>query len=547
MQRAIIYARVSTDDQADNYSLPSQIELCRRYAAHIGYEVIAEFREDYSGATAIEQRPEGRKAYAILKSNEADALIAYKIDRLVRPPEEGDEWDMPVLIRGLAKLGKEIHTVNKGKLGTSFADLLIALLDAKKAGDERRDISERMMRGKRFKAQDGKITGGGVAPYGYRVVRDEKGRPLEFEIFEPEARIVRMMFDWYVNHRYSIMRIIRELGERHIPTPGERKGKFHRKRESGIWSAGVVHRLITSEIYAGVWAWNRRIGTSGKFKAEHEHIRINVPPILDRDTWDRAQAQRGYNRMGAARNAKREYLMRGLLKCSCGCAFVGHFQNNRQYYICARRSNTEPHIEKMLCHARAVRASVLETTAWESIKRFFKNIPELKRLLYEAQAQEEAAQEPLLEELETVNGLIEDCDRDAEDCAASLKRAKGRVAKTFEAEQDAINARYDDLQKRRAAIEAKLADRTYTDQSIINTLQFAEDVGRGMNDPDAMTMRYYFEQLNVRIEVTATPGAPPRYHLSCILGEWDGDLPMPQLNWQMKEERALIDSQSSKR
>lgn len=546
MKRAILYARVSTEDQGDNYSPRSQIELCRQYAAQIEYEIVAEFLDEFSGATAIEQRPEGRKVYAMLKNNEADALIALSIDRLVRPPEEGDEWDMPVLIRGLAKLDKEIHTANKGKLGTSFADLLIALLDAKKAGDERRDIRERMMRGKRFKAQDNKVTGGGVAPYGYRVVRDEKGRPLEFEIFEPEANIVRMMFDWYVNYHYSIMRIIRELGERHILTPGERKGNFHRKRASGIWSAGVIHRLLSSEIYAGVWVWNRRNSITGRFRDTKEHIRIDVPAIVSRELWEMAKAQRGYNRISSSRNSKREYVMRGLLKCACGCAFVGHFQNNRKYYNCARRSNIEPHVEKNPCRARAVRAEAIETAVWESTRDFFKNIPELKRLLREAQDKEAEKQEPLREELVIVREFLKECDQDASDCARSLKRAKGRVAEKLLADQETINARYANLQKRLGMIEAKLKERIYTDEAINNTLQFAEDVALGMDDPDIGTMRHQFDRLAVEITINSTPGAKPYYHLKCILGEWDGDLPMPQLNWQMKEERLSIVSPSSK-
>src|SRR5450756_1975869 len=140
--RAVIYARVSTDEQAKGYSLPTQIEACERYAHDKGFEVVGIFNDDYSGATPIEQRPEGRKAYEMLSGNQADVLIAYRIDRIVRPPEDGDEWDMPILIRGLAKLNKAIHTLDRGQLKTDFASLLIAMLDAKGAGDERRKIME---------------------------------------------------------------------------------------------------------------------------------------------------------------------------------------------------------------------------------------------------------------------------------------------------------------------------------------------------------------------------------------------------------------------
>jgi site-specific DNA recombinase len=50
-KRAVIYARVSTDDQAEKgYSLPSQFEACRSYANQHGMVVIAEIQDDYTGS-----------------------------------------------------------------------------------------------------------------------------------------------------------------------------------------------------------------------------------------------------------------------------------------------------------------------------------------------------------------------------------------------------------------------------------------------------------------------------------------------------------------
>jgi DNA invertase Pin-like site-specific DNA recombinase len=106
--KATLYARVSTDEQAGNYSLPTQLEACQRYAKKHGFEVVGEFADDYTGTVPIEARPEGGKAYAMLAEGEADALIAYRIDRIVRPPEEGDEWDMPILDTRPGKAGQGI-------------------------------------------------------------------------------------------------------------------------------------------------------------------------------------------------------------------------------------------------------------------------------------------------------------------------------------------------------------------------------------------------------------------------------------------------------
>jgi len=81
-KRAICYCRVSTDEQSSNYSLPTQLDACQKYAEKAGMVIVGEFSDDFSGATPIEARPEGRKAFTMLKSGAADCLIAYAMDRI---------------------------------------------------------------------------------------------------------------------------------------------------------------------------------------------------------------------------------------------------------------------------------------------------------------------------------------------------------------------------------------------------------------------------------------------------------------------------------
>ena len=78
-KRAVIYCRVSTDEQArSGTSLDTQRDACLKYAESHGLKIVGTFRDDYTGAVPIEQRPEGRKAYAMLTSAEADLLIVYQ-------------------------------------------------------------------------------------------------------------------------------------------------------------------------------------------------------------------------------------------------------------------------------------------------------------------------------------------------------------------------------------------------------------------------------------------------------------------------------------
>ncbi len=153
---------------------------------------------------------------------------------------------------------------------------------------------------------------------------------------------------------------------------------------------------------------------------------------------------------------------------------------------------------------------------------FFENLPELERLLHEAQAQEDAEQDPLRAELEIVEELMLECDQDAADCAASMRRAKGRVLAKMELQQEEINSRYSDLQKRHTLILAKLEQRTFTDQTISDTLSFAADVRAGLESPDFPTKRRDLENLNVKVIADGS-----HYYVKCVLGKWEGDLPRP--------------------
>ncbi len=55
-RRAILYARVSTDEQASSgYSLAQQLEALREYAAREGYEVLEEVQDPGQSGASLER------------------------------------------------------------------------------------------------------------------------------------------------------------------------------------------------------------------------------------------------------------------------------------------------------------------------------------------------------------------------------------------------------------------------------------------------------------------------------------------------------------
>jgi site-specific DNA recombinase len=180
IKKAAIYARVSTDDQADKgYSLPSQLEICRQYIEQLGYSVIAEFCEDQSGATPVTDRPQGKRLTKVIKSHDVDAIVVTQVDRLSR-----DIVDLLVRIRNWLRMGIEVYALDIGKIESELDISLV--IKGWQGSEEIKKIRERSMKGKRAKARTGCVVGG-RAPFGYSHVRDENGKIVNFKPLEEEA------------------------------------------------------------------------------------------------------------------------------------------------------------------------------------------------------------------------------------------------------------------------------------------------------------------------------------------------------------------------
>ena len=183
--KAIIYLRVSTDEQADKgYSLPTQLEACRNYAARLASIVVAEFQEDCSGAIPFAERPEGKKAAAMLKHRQANAIIVYQVDRLSR-----DIVDLLASVRDWIRTDIQVHAGDIGRIESELDIVLV--IKGWQGSDERKKIIERCSRGRNGKAKSGRVVGNGKPPYGYHYADGC------FEIIEVEAKIVRVIYRWY--------------------------------------------------------------------------------------------------------------------------------------------------------------------------------------------------------------------------------------------------------------------------------------------------------------------------------------------------------------
>jgi hypothetical protein len=85
-KRAILYARVSTDEQArSGYSLAQQLEALREYAAREGYEVLEEVTDPGQSGASLE-RPGMDRMRGLVAGGGVSVVLAQDRDRFAREP-----------------------------------------------------------------------------------------------------------------------------------------------------------------------------------------------------------------------------------------------------------------------------------------------------------------------------------------------------------------------------------------------------------------------------------------------------------------------------
>src|SRR5215207_7998420 len=86
LKRAILYARVSTQEQATKgYSLAQQMEALREYAAREGYEILEEVLDPGQSGASLE-RPGMDRVRDLVATGEVSVVLAQDRDRFAREP-----------------------------------------------------------------------------------------------------------------------------------------------------------------------------------------------------------------------------------------------------------------------------------------------------------------------------------------------------------------------------------------------------------------------------------------------------------------------------
>jgi site-specific DNA recombinase len=376
VKRAVIYARVSTDIQRENYSVPTQIEECVKFAELRGYAIVGEQHVDPD--TGLDQitekggtlayvddishselnRPSLDAALNYLERVGFDILVVHALDRMARDP-----YIRQTLEREFSARNAMVEYV-LGNYDDTPEGEIRKDLDATFAKWENAKRVERCMRGRRKKARSGLWAGGKVL-YGYEQNESALGGLASVE---EQARVIRRIFELYAIHGESIRGIAQTLTDEGAATWS---GNSH-------WGKSSVARILKNPAYIG--------------RAHYDGIEIEITPIVEEWIFEEAQRRLEQNKKLMRRRPKRPYLLTGMIFCEeCKGPYFAQTKKpnaaNRQIHtrIAYRHRMTEGH-----CINREISARKIEPAVWEEIREMLMD-PERLLRGYEASLERQKA------------------------------------------------------------------------------------------------------------------------------------------------------------
>ncbi len=411
-KRAILYARVSTDEQArSGFSLAQQLEALRAYTVREGYEILEEIQDPGQSGASLE-RPGMDRVRDLVASGGVSAVFAQDRDRFSREPAY-----LFYLREEFAEHGATVGAMNDRGDGSPEGELTTGILD-QIARYERLKIAERSRRGKLRKAREGKVIAARRTHYGYRYNETRDG----YMVFEEELQTVARIFRMVGVEGVAIRGVKRTFEREGLPSPQGKSiwGQFfireairddiykpHTRQEiealvaRGQMSADVAGRLDPEKCY-GIWWFNRRKtttsqvavnGADGKTykrktkiteRPEAEWIAVPVPESGIPREWVDAARDAIKDNVKFSQNDNRPWeLSGGIARCGeCGWAMkthtVGSGKTNKKnhYYICSRVH--VGYAYKSCSNRKSHRADRVEPLVWNYVAGVMKDPEQLR-------------------------------------------------------------------------------------------------------------------------------------------------------------------------
>jgi DNA invertase Pin-like site-specific DNA recombinase len=346
-QKAWIYARFSTADQAKGHSLERQLTDCRSYCERNEWahdpsrEMLDSGKSAYSGSNRGDGSALGQfEAMAKGGQRNGHILVVENIDRITRQ----GFTQATTFVQGLLENGVSVGIVR----GDQFLDaskkpdlieMIKVMLEADLGNKESSKKSERVRKAWNAKveaAQNGnKLAMTKQLPAWLEMDKNTK----EIKLVAHRVKVLREIYEMYLAGN-GLPSIIQTLNGRKEPSWG-----FDNKAGKNGWTGGYMHKILTSRAVLG------ELKTNGQLSIT---VPDYYPQAIDADTFNRVAALRKTRQKLAGKGVKeRNNLFAGVARCGeCGAAM--YYMSKRKAGAIVRHKRPNGYIEYVNRETKAI-------------------------------------------------------------------------------------------------------------------------------------------------------------------------------------------------
>lgn len=326
MQRAVFYARVSTEEEKQLNALSKQIQENKDIIREKGWKLVDEYVDEGKSGTQSRRRKEYQRLLSDLDQDKFDIVVVKSQDRLQR-----NAGDWYIFVDKLIKAGKQLFLYLDNKFFVPADDALITGIKAILAAEYSRDLSKKINNSAQRrieKVRNGeKVSAMGTNMcYGYYI------KDGEWVVDYEQAKVAKLMYDLYLEHD-SIRKVVDILNE-----------AGYRNQKGGKFCADSVARVLKNPRYKGTLVVNR-------FHRDFDrHCIEKKPPeewvtqddafeaIVDKETWEkvneRLEAKRANDK---GKKISRDPMGGKMFCCECGSPLWRHRSNGYYSWYCSQK------------------------------------------------------------------------------------------------------------------------------------------------------------------------------------------------------------------
>jgi site-specific DNA recombinase len=318
--KAVIYCRVSTDEEKQVNALKGQVQEAIAAVHKQKWKLVDQYIDEGRSGTTTKKRDEYNRLVSELDQNKFDVIVVKSQDRLMRNTKE---WY--VFVDKLVQAQKKLFFYLDNKFYTPD-DALITGIKAILAEEFSRDLSKKINNAHKSRQEKGTNVSITSNTWGYNKVKKE------VVINEKEAEIVRLIYQRCIEGKGSRI-IAKELQTKRI-----------KSRSGGKFPEATIRRIIRNPLFKGTAVMNKRhmdFNTKRTMYTEeadwiyHEHI---IPAIIDEEIWDMAnrimdlrtklEKTEEFVTTHRGRNLGKSNLSSKIICGECGCVYWLRFRNN---------------------------------------------------------------------------------------------------------------------------------------------------------------------------------------------------------------------------